>query len=439
MDNKGYFMQEYENIIATKVQHYIDRFKNNYDEDDCDIYFMSSGNASIYLDASCDLFSRFQRPDFKGVISHARKLAQSCSTHDMPYIILHNILERFRNAILCEILKEEHNPSVAYTFLKQSHIAADAISKFYLSEKVKAFLENNRRRIKTIEQLVDTSSIHFFEGHLVWLDSLAQAIVDQNARALPELSPEACVLGQWLDNDGREVIADPERWQHLDKLHHHLHLIGKRVEVLLRTTPIDYHYLLLLLEKADHVSLSIGIDLTLISNIEYIKSSTKDPLTGVLNRQLMEKIFKTQFELSKTLDTGFALIMADIDDFKQVNDRYGHVFGDVVLRTFADVLKGATRKSDFIIRFGGEEFILILPVTTLDESTTIAEKMCLTFAQKHFEKEGEGVNISASFGVSYIHPGEDEPSSQRHMAELIDEVDQKLLVAKKSGKNRVVS
>ncbi len=432
-------MQEYENIVSSKVQEYIDNLKRNYQEDDCDIYFMASGSSSVYLEASCALFTRFQETDYKGIIADARGLAQSCSKHDMPYIILHNMLERFRNAILCEVLQEEHKTSIAYRFLQQSHMASDAVSKFYLSQKVEKFLENNKRRIKTIDQLIDTSSIHFFEGHLVWLNQLAQAIGELDVNALPELSPEVCVLGQWLHRDGTAVIVDHQRWEHLDKLHHHLHLIAKRVEILMKATPIDYHYLLLLLDKADHLALAIGIDLTLISNIEYIKSSTKDPLTGVLNRQLMEKIFKTQFELSKTLDTGFALIMADIDDFKRVNDQYGHVFGDVVLKAFSDVLKETTRKSDFIIRFGGEEFMLILPVTTLEESKMIAEKMCKTFAQKRLEKERAVVHCSASFGVSYIHPAEDESSSKRHMLELVDEVDQKLLLAKQSGKNRVVS
>ncbi len=431
-------MHAYETIIGSKVQTYIDEFERDYNMDDCDIYFMSRSSSSIYLEASCELFRRFQTRDHKEVVLSAKRLAESCSEHDMPYIILHNILERFRNAILCEILQEEHTPVVAYYFLKQSYIASDAISKFYLAQKIESFLENNRRRIKTIEQLVDTDSIHFFEGHLVWLDQLAHAIIELDVSLLPELNPDVCVLGEWLHDDGKVVIVDHQRWQDLDKLHTNLHLIAKRVEILMNTTPVDYHYLLLLLEKADHVSLSIGIDLTLVSNVEYINASTKDPLTGVLNRQLMEKIFMTQFELSKTLDTGFALIMADIDGFKQVNDRFGHVFGDEVLKSFADILLANTRKSDFIIRFGGEEFILILPVTTLDESMVIAEKIRTSFAAKTFEKEGDSFTLSASFGVSYIHPREDEASTQRHMLELVDEVDQKLLLAKQLGKNRVV-
>ena len=431
-------MSEYVDAIGIIIDDYVDSFKDNYREDHYDIYFMESGGMSVYMEASCRLFMRFRQVDHKGVIADAKSLAFNCSKHNMPYIILHNILERFKNAILCGLLKEERSPSVAYNFLKQINVAEDRISKYYLSQKIEKFLENNSRRIKTIAELVDTTSIHFFEGHLVWLTALAKAISDLDAAALPELSPAACVLGKWLHAEGRAIIVDGQRWQRLDLLHSRLHLIGKRVEILMGTTPIDYHYLLLLLEKADLVSLSIGIDLTLISNIEYIKHSSKDPLTGVLNRQLLGKIFKTQFELSKTLDTGFALIMADIDNFKQVNDRYGHVFGDVVLKEFANVLTDSTRKSDFVIRFGGEEFILILPVTTLHESKVIAEKICSAFAMKHIDKDGEQLHCSASFGVSYIHPEAEESSSQRHISELIDEVDQKLLLAKQLGKNRVV-
>ncbi|MCW8821570.1 MAG: sensor domain-containing diguanylate cyclase [Sulfurovum sp.] len=431
-------MSEYEAIIGTKVANYIDAFKDTYQENDCDIYFIGNGESSVYLDLSCKLFLRFQKIDQKGILIEAKGLAQSCSKHNMPYIILHNIIERFKNTILCDLLQEDHPSSLAYHFLKQLNIASDTASKYYLSQKIKKFIDTNQRRIKTIDELIDSESIYFFEGHLLWLDKLAHAILDLNIDTLPELCPKACVLGKWLHADGKEIIVEEQRWQHLDMLHRHLHLIAKRVQISMRSTPIDYHYLLLLLSKADLVSLSIGIDLTLISNIEYIKCSSKDPLTGVLNRQLLDKIFKTQFELSKTLDTGFALIMADIDNFKQVNDYYGHIFGDIVLKEFANVMIDSTRKSDFIIRFGGEEFIIILPVTTLHESKEIAEKICSKFAMKSIDKDNESLRFTASFGVSYIHPEANESSSTLHMSELIDVVDQKLLLAKQLGKNRVV-
>ncbi|MBU1643243.1 sensor domain-containing diguanylate cyclase [bacterium] len=431
-------MSEYRQGIQPIIKHYIDAFLHDYEAGDCDFYFIKSGGRSVYLDACCQLFFHFQEDDHKGILSDAQTLALECAEHHMPYIILHYILEHFRNKILCDLLEEEHSAPVISKFLKKTHVVSDRISKHYLSIRIEKFLENNHRRIKTIEELADTKSIHFFEGHLIWLDKLAQAISTLNTALLPELSATECVLGRWLQYEGRVMVTDEQQWQHLEMLHLHLHLIAKRVKVLLGTTPIDYNYLLLLLEKADHLSLSIGIDLTLISNMEYIKFSSKDPLTGLLNRQFLDKIFKTQFELSKTLDTGFALIMADIDDFKQVNDRYGHVFGDVVLKAFANVMTASTRRSDFVIRFGGEEFILILPVTTLGESKAIAEKICSAFATRGIQKDDKQLYFSASFGVSYIHPGEDETSSQRHISELIDEVDQKLLMAKQLGKNRVV-
>ncbi len=170
---------------------------------------------------------------------------------------------------------------------------------------------------------------------------------------MPELSPPHVFLENGYNKKENSLSSIKKSWQHLNLLHQHLHHVAKRVEVLISTLPIDYHYLLLLLEKADHLALSIGIDLTFISNIEYIRSSSKDPLTGVLNRQLLDKIFKTQFELSKSLNTGFALIMGDIDDFKKINDQYGHVFGDFILKEFAQLLIDSVRKSDFVIRFGG--------------------------------------------------------------------------------------
>ncbi len=432
-------MTEYEAIIGVKVENYLDVFKSTHQDNDYNMYFMENNDALVYFEQCCKLLSHFQGINEKDIDETSQTLAKLSSKYNLPYIILHNFLERFENKILCDALREGHSSSLAYLFLKQITIASHSFSKYYLSGKIEEFLDHNNHRIQTIEELVDSKTIHFFEGHLIWLNALAQAIDNLDVNALPELSPSACILGQWLQSNGKKIIIDQERWQHLNMLHHHLHHIAKRVEVLMRTTPIDYHYLLLLLEKADHVALSIGIDLTLISNIEYIKSSSKDPLTGVLNRQLLDKIFKTQFELSKSLDTGFALIMGDIDDFKQVNDQYGHVFGDFILKEFAHILIDSVRKSDFVIRFGGEEFIVILPVTTLDEAEKIANKICHIFATKPIDKNGNSLYLSASFGVSYIHPKIDDSSSKRHISELIDEVDQKLLLAKQLGKNKVVA
>lgn len=432
-------MSEYEAIIGVKVTNYLNSFKDTHYADDFYMYYIENGDSFGYFEQCCKLLSHFQSLHEKDIDETSQTLAKISSECNLPYIILHNFLERFENSILCDALRENHSSSLAYLFLKQITIASHNFSKYYLSGKIEAFIHNNNLRIKTIEELLDSRAIHFFEGHLIWINALARAIDNLDVDTLPELCPSTCILGQWLQNQGKQVIGNQERWQHLNILHNHLHHVAKRVEILMRTTPIDYHYLLLLLEKADHIALSIGIDLTLISNIQYIKFSSKDPLTGALNRQLLDKIFKTQFELSKSLDTGFALIMADIDDFKKVNDQYGHIFGDFVLKEFTHVLTDSVRKSDFVIRFGGEEFIIILPVTTLNEAEDIANKICNTLAKNPIDRNGGSLYLSASFGVSYIHPEMGESSSTRHMLELIDEVDQKLLLAKQLGKNKVIA
>ena len=432
-------MSDYETIIGKKVEKYLETFRDTHNEEDYHIYFLENNDAHIYFEKCCELLSYFKNVDETGIDETSQTLAKLSSKYNLPYIILHNFLERFENSILCDTLREGHNSSSAYLFLRQITISTNSFSRYYLNEKIEEFLDNNNRRIQTIEELIDSKAINFFEGHLIWLNSLAHAIENLDANALPELSPSACILGKWLQSKGKNIIVDQDKWQQLNMLHNHLHHVAKRVEELLRSTPIDYHYLLLLLEKADHIALSIGIDLTLLSNIEYIKTSSKDPLTGTLNRQLLDRIFKTQFKLSKSLNTGFALIMGDIDDFKQVNDQYGHIFGDIVLKEFAQILKESVRKSDFVIRFGGEEFIIILPITTLDKAKNIANKICDTFAKKPLEKNGDTLYLSASFGVSYIQPKIDESSSKRHMLELIDEIDQKLLLAKEMGKNTVIA
>ena len=229
-------MGDYETIIGVKVANFLASFKNTHQEDDYNMYFMENDDAHLYFEKCCELLSYFQNVDEKGIYETSQTLAKLSSKYNLPYIILHNFLERFENSILCDTLKEGHSSSLAYLFLKQITISSNSFSKYYLSEKIEAFLDNNNRRIQTIEEFIDSKTIHFFEGHLIWLNTLAQAIERLDADALPELSPSACILGKWLQQEGKQVIVDQESWQHLNLLHQHLHHVAKRVEVLISTT-----------------------------------------------------------------------------------------------------------------------------------------------------------------------------------------------------------
>jgi two-component system, cell cycle response regulator len=124
-------------------------------------------------------------------------------------------------------------------------------------------------------------------------------------------------------------------------------------------------------------------------------------------------------------------VILDVDKFKAINDQFGHLAGDEVLRTVAQVISKTTRPSDFIARYGGEEFCVILVGATESDAVKWAERARLTLRAFPFELAGNTRTITASFGVS-------ERSEETHSIEqLIDQADQALMIAKKSGRDRV--
>ncbi len=155
--------------------------------------------------------------------------------------------------------------------------------------------------------------------------------------------------------------------------------------------------------------------------------ATIDPLTKVYNRLKFDEILQTEIERAKRYNTIFSLIMFDIDDFKKINDTYGHQVGDFVLKEIATLVKKNIRATDFIARWGGEEFMVLAPHTNLTCAEKLAYKLKIVI-ENHDFKIGK---ITASFGVTQYKEG-DTPNSIIHRA------DEALYQAKKKGKNQVI-
>ena len=161
--------------------------------------------------------------------------------------------------------------------------------------------------------------------------------------------------------------------------------------------------------------------------------SQTDGLTGIDNRRHLEERLSEMFEHSKRLSEPFSCVMCDLDRFKSVNDTYGHAAGDAVLKDFARILTEAAREIDRVGRYGGEEFMLLLPGTVLDAGVTFAERVRKQVEAHTFTFDGKTIRRTASFGVSaWPHPRIMDCDS------LMRAADDALYVAKETGRNRVV-
>ncbi len=160
---------------------------------------------------------------------------------------------------------------------------------------------------------------------------------------------------------------------------------------------------------------------------EIEKAAQIDPLTGVANRMKFNITLEHQVDMAKRYNHSFCIILFDIDNFKLVNDTYGHQVGDNILVELALRIKNAMRKSDTFARWGGEEFAIILPQSRVKTAVKIADKLRLIIADKPFD---DGLSITCSFGVC-------EYKKSYELEDLIECVDKMLYLAKSKGKNQV--
>ena len=155
--------------------------------------------------------------------------------------------------------------------------------------------------------------------------------------------------------------------------------------------------------------------------------ATYDGMTKLYNRQKIEDILKIEIDRSRRYGIEMSVLMLDIDDFKKINDTYGHPSGDTVLREISRLIKKSIRKTDYTGRWGGEEFIVIAPHTDLKGATMFAESIREGVEGTDFAGVGR---VTCSIGVTYFQKTDNENT-------IVKRADEALYESKKEGKNRV--
>lgn len=166
---------------------------------------------------------------------------------------------------------------------------------------------------------------------------------------------------------------------------------------------------------------------------EIYRLSTVDGLTQIFNKRYFLETLERELSRARRYDRPLALVMFDIDHFKQCNDTFGHRAGDFVLREVADVVRERARKVDVLARYGGEEFAMILPEIDIRGANQFAEKIRVMIAESKFMFEGRHIPVTISIGVAELTP------DIATYDDLIKRADARLYKAKQTGRNRVVA
>lgn len=187
----------------------------------------------------------------------------------------------------------------------------------------------------------------------------------------------------------------------------------------------------------------VGFGFVVIAIIKWIKHDEEiknkllelasiDDLTGIMNRRVFDIELKRDFSNAKRYHKPLSLITIDLDHFKEINDKHGHFFGDLVLKMFAKEVSGLLREGDVFSRWGGDEFCLILPETTGTNAMKVAEKIRFAVKNIHVKTDGEPIYFTISLGVTELHQEDSDEMI------LIDRSDKALYAAKEAGRDKTV-
>ncbi|MCG8483929.1 MAG: GGDEF domain-containing protein, partial [Clostridia bacterium] len=164
-----------------------------------------------------------------------------------------------------------------------------------------------------------------------------------------------------------------------------------------------------------------------LSDKELIKLTITDALTGIFNRKKFDEELEKWIQYASRYQTNISLIILDLDNFKTINDNFGHLIGDKIILDMVNLIKSIIRQTDVFARWGGEEFTILLPHTQIDEAMELAERLREAIEGYSFNNVDE---VTCSFGVASLLP-DDDAHSLLHRADLL------LYQAKKDGKNMV--
>ncbi|MGD8241454.1 MAG: diguanylate cyclase [Desulfobacterales bacterium] len=268
-----------------------------------------------------------------------------------------------------------------------------------------------------------TAYIDHQKAYLEERDRELRNIIDLLTRAMASINSENDAYHRQILEKGEQI----EQITRLDDIRKIKSALEREVQSLRATVQAKQAD-----EQIRIASLSSRVA-TLKAELQSVKEeSMRDGLTGVYNRRAFDEQIKALLDHNDVQRRGFSILLLDIDDFKYINDTYGHPIGDRVILALADVCRQMIRSDDFLARYGGEEFVILLPGASRRNATKKARQLCKEIAQTRYtldDDDAPPLSITVSIGVTARERRDDTEA-------LIARVDKALYQAKQEGKNR---
>mgnify|MGYP000273452979 CR=1 FL=1 len=269
-------------------------------------------------------------------------------------------------------------------------------------------------------------------------------VVDRKLRWVnPKLAEQRGIYEDELVGQSTRVFyVNDEDYEEVGRVYSQLLAKGERyeTEVLFRRGEEDTYWCRLVGQAVDPKDVNAGTiwllqDVSAQKELEnYLTTiATTDYLTGIYNRRHFSELANREIKRSSRYQHFLSVLMLDIDNFKLLNDKYGHAVGDLALKFFTETTQLMLREQDIFGRIGGEEFAIILPETEVKEAIIVAERICKKIAASGFDDNGTKVKFTVSIGLTCYRDGETD------LDMLLADADKALYQAKESGRNKVVT
>ncbi|MDZ7750298.1 MAG: GGDEF domain-containing protein [Gammaproteobacteria bacterium] len=382
-----------------------------------------------------DLFRPRHSHDFTDFIARQRRIGQVHAQINLPMELQVEGMRVMRREIGRELAAAAADKSQLMDYLLLVNELLDAVVSLMNETYIEDLVAHDRN---TQSLRMHTSGYNLAleceQQRAALYDWLAGAVgilgleAELNGNDLPTLGRSDFNL--WLNHKAALTFGesiDIERLKEaVERIDGILHLAaGERRNGLHR----GYRQRLAELEEAVH---GAGVVLSLMSEHMVHHEGARDPLTRVFNRRYLPTVFRHENEVCLKYHATSSVVVTDIDHFKEVNDTHGHDAGDRILVEFAELLLGGVRAGDYVFRFGGEEFLLLLAGANAEQAADLAERLRIQVAEHRFTtRDDVTVPLTASFGVARHLCGPD-------YMESVKRADVALYEAKEQGRNRCI-
>lgn len=365
------------------------------------------------------------------VISYQQKIGQVHARIGIPVDLVERGVRRLKWALYDEIAQVEEDKAYCLDAMRFASISMDlaleVMSKSYSqSHNIEAKNEESYRLFSVLEN-ASMERERQNASLLNWENAFIFSVATGSPLAsIQDLSDSEFSL--WFNHKGKSSFSDTQRVRTISETIKETDEYIRSFSLTSSGMPQDNATLLKTVRsKIYRINILLG---SLFDEIQKIESG-KDALTLLLNRRFLPTILRHEISLAMHSTTALGVVMIDIDDFKIVNDTYGHAAGDTILKKIAEMLDDSVRNSDYIFRHGGEEFLIVLTETSKSAAHLVIERLRKKIQQQPIElQKGAFINVTISAGIAMYNGHPDYEC-------LIKAADEALYQAKTKGKNRI--